>query len=558
MKRKKIVAMGLTAVMLAGTVGGCGSADAKKDVAETEETAAKRLEEIGFHESGFPIVDEQVKMKVFGLTHNTLLGTQEEWNNNQFWTRLEAETNIDFEFEKLVEWGKWVEQANLAFASGELPDIFFKAIFTADMLDKYGSGGQLLPLDEYMEYMPNFSALMEEYPEIKTAITSEDGHIYALPEVTTEQIQRVSANYVVDRVWMEKLGISDPQNTEEFYNMLKAFKEEDPNGNGKQDEIPFSFSGKDSMVALYTMLQFYGMQYGEYGLYLDTDSDEIIFTPETEEFKEMLIFAKKLYDEGLLDPTSFTNTANDVKAKNSQTDTTIGVSYTNSPTLICDGLSANYDGGDPTAVQNLRREDYKFLVPLVADNGKQIITANPITQVGRVAITSACENPEVAARFIDYFYSQEGGAYLWAGVEGENYEYDSDGNFTFIKADGTPAPIGEWLDVRKTCTLQPGGATPCLFPEVALSFDTATKVRSEVAEYGEVPLPQVNFNSDDFKTISSIGTDVSSYVDQFSANVISGKVNIDEEWDNYITTLKNMGSEQLVEMYNSQYEKLYK
>ena len=102
--------------------------------------------------------------------------------------------------------------------------------------------------------------------------------------------------------WLDKLGLDMPETLDDWYNVLKAFKTQDPNGNGKADEIP--------LTATFNVRDIY--RFGEaFGLYRSgnaecrwdvDDEGKIYFKDTTEEFKKTLEFLNKLYAEGLLDP----------------------------------------------------------------------------------------------------------------------------------------------------------------------------------------------------------------------------------------------------------------
>src|SRR5699024_9236682 len=150
--------------------------------------------------------------------------------------------------------------------------------------------------------------LFEEYPEIKKAVTFPDGKIYSFPTVVSPEFTSMllGPRPWVNEEWLESLDMEMPETTEEFYEYLKAVKEDDPNGNGEADEIPF---GSYSIWMLLRWLN------GSYGLlnrgfnhqYVDMDpsGDKMRFIPTSDEYKEMLMFVNKLYSEGLIEKNIF-------------------------------------------------------------------------------------------------------------------------------------------------------------------------------------------------------------------------------------------------------------
>lgn len=126
-------------------------------------------------------------------------------------------------------------------ASGDLPEIIIGCNIRLDQLQILANQGLLLPLDDYIEkYGVDSDQVYTAYPQIKDLITMLDGKIYGLPHVNDCYHCSMAQKMWVYQPWLDKLGLEVPTTTEEFYQMLKAFKEQDPNGNGEADEIPLS------------------------------------------------------------------------------------------------------------------------------------------------------------------------------------------------------------------------------------------------------------------------------------------------------------------------------
>ena len=157
----------------------------------------------------------------------------------------------------------------------------------------------LAPLIE--EYAPNFKALMDKDPTIRVAITDNDGHIWALPQICTFV---ETSHMIINKKWLDNLDLAVPTTLEEYYNCLVAFKEKDANGNGDpNDEIPLSVRGVKYLN--YVMEAFGVYPRNPYGMFVYPGTNEVQNSYISDNMKEALIFCKKLYDEGLLDPESF-------------------------------------------------------------------------------------------------------------------------------------------------------------------------------------------------------------------------------------------------------------
>ncbi len=131
------------------------------------------------------------------------------------------------------------EQLNLALASGDLPDVIMNVDVSPEQQMIYGEQGIFVSFTDLIEkYGDNTKKIFQEMPEVKGAITAPGNKIYSLPYINECYHCSLDYKMYVYKPWLDKLGLKEPTTTEEFYQMLKAFKEKDPNGNGKADEIP--------------------------------------------------------------------------------------------------------------------------------------------------------------------------------------------------------------------------------------------------------------------------------------------------------------------------------
>ena len=128
------------------------------------------------------------------------------------------------------------EAMNLLLAQGDLPDIVGGNLIQQPV-NQYGPEGAFLPLNELVkEHAPNIQAFWDANPELQQAISSYDGNYYYIPYLPDGEFGRA---WYIRQDWLDALGLEQPQNVDEYYQVLKAFREQDPNGNGLKDEIPY-------------------------------------------------------------------------------------------------------------------------------------------------------------------------------------------------------------------------------------------------------------------------------------------------------------------------------
>ena len=128
------------------------------------------------------------------------------------------------------------EAMNLLLATGKLPDIIGSARIK-ESVDQYGPQGAFLPLNELIEeHAPHIKAFFDENPDLMKAASSSDGNLYYIPYLPDGKYGRA---YWMRRDWLDAVGMDVPSDVDELYEVLTAFRNQDPNGNGLKDEVPF-------------------------------------------------------------------------------------------------------------------------------------------------------------------------------------------------------------------------------------------------------------------------------------------------------------------------------
>lgn len=152
---------------------------------------------------------------------------------------IEKTFNVDLVW---TEYSKdaWNTQISLMLTTNDLPDLIVGANMDKGDVNQYGADGYFLNMMDYIDYMPNMKALMEEYPNWANYTIAPDGAVYGIARVFPAGIGTATGMATfINNQWLENVGMDMPQTTEELYQVLKAFKEQDANGNGDTtDEIP--------------------------------------------------------------------------------------------------------------------------------------------------------------------------------------------------------------------------------------------------------------------------------------------------------------------------------
>jgi len=517
-----------------GGSGGGGGADAGN---RDERLAAMNKE-------GMPIAKQKMTMSGFAAKFYA----SADWSKLMLWEEYEKMTNIHIDWET-VQIDSLKEKRNIKLAGGDYPEMFFASAFGKSDLIKYGSQGTFLRLNELIdEYAPNFKALMEKYPIVKQGITMPDGSIYGLPTVFDPDFKSLFYGTPwMKKEWLDKLGLKPPTNLEELHTVLKAIKDGDPNGNGKKDEIPWGSRG------VWIMINFLK---GSFGLNkngtanpnvdLDPDTGKLRFVPATKQYKELLQYVEKLHADGLFDPETFTMKDTDLTSKATA------------------GVYGFLDGVNPEAVYN--QEGYVGMPVLEGPYGDKTATniGSPLGNIGMFVLTDKAKNPEAAIRWMDHFYSDEGVKMFFMGFEGVTYNVNDKGEYEYLDTI-TNNPDGLNLDQAVSQYLTwPGGYYPGMV--MRKYFKGAEGLPSSVqnaeeAEPRSIPMSEVwpafNFTPEEQDELTTIQTDIHTYVDEMRDKFASGAVGFDQ-WDNYVQQLEKMNLKRYLEIYQAAYERYVK
>lgn len=460
---------------------------------------------------------------------------------------MEELTNIKLEV-NAVSSSSFPEKINLLFASGDLPDMLFGCALSASDEYSYGAQGLLLPLRDLIEdYAPNIKKMFEERPEIRKQITIPTGDIVSLPRVSESSTAGIWVRYYINQSWLDKLGLSMPTNPDEWYQALKAFKEGDPNGNGIQDEIPWSMF--DALLFMKRFAHYWGVNSTEdRGMYVD-DNGTVQNAFIQPEMKEAFTFFAKLYQEGLIDAEVFSMSSEQLNAKAQKEENVVG-SFVYIQPEQATGTDIN------------RALEYKSMVPFLAENGKQMYPVNKGIGRGIAAIPKKCKNPAAALRWLDYMYSREGDILREYGGEGVLYDsYDAETNTIYLKdveggeelraketlSAGVVLPGRFYDDVNKVSNTEPE-------PEKVVLQEEAKKNAQELIPYANEAFPQMYFDNTNQKRMDLLHTDITKYIDETLVKYVTGALDIDAEWGNYVAELDRMGMSEIIEIYQQAYD----
>jgi putative aldouronate transport system substrate-binding protein len=528
------------------------------------ETAAQKDNasgEVIYPAGVFPISDRPVVLSMFVSPSPQIV----DLNSNTFTRYLEKKLNIKFKF-VVVPQSASNERNQILLAGKDYPEVFLSADFTQAEQLKFGQQGILRPLNELIDkYGDEIKKAFVKKPELRKAITAPDGNIYALPSVNDCLHCWYAQKLWINQTWLNKLNLKMPRTTDEFYQVLKAFKTKDPNGNGKQDEIPLTGAYKSwhTQITGFLMSAFI---YNNDQDYFFMRQGKVGLAAAKPEWKKGLEYMHKLYSEGLIDPSSFTQNEDGLsQLGNKDGDNVIG-----SATMGHVGMVFNTKRGET------RHKEYSTVTPLIGPDGYQVAGYFNTIGNGQFAITNKATETKAAAamRMADYLYSEEaaiqnewGPENLWwrKTQPGEKDEHGRVAKY-FLKPEVWEhrAQNESWAQLGilfRDRDLRESWAVP-QDPYADDGYEHRLYVETVKNYQGKEPKQlfplDIFIGLDDVNEAAQLRVQINDYIESNMVQFITGDKDIDKEWNAYINGFRGLRSNRYLEIYQKAYDDFYK
>ena len=474
-------------------------------------------------------------------------------NDLFFWKWMEDYTNVHIEWE-VAPYADFDTLIAAKLASGEkLNDIVMMGKQQQTTLSA-GQNGMLVDLAPHWN---DWFSKVETYfnnidVNFKGIITNSDNTIYAVPGFAAPQQNRIILLF--NTLWMDKLGLKIPETVEEFEAVLRAMKEAgDLNGNGLDDEV--IFTATDVEWLLPSIGTAFGVETIESADFYAAGADGVVY-PEytTENMKAMLGWLNGLYEEGLLDPEITTNTMDIVAEK--VTADRVGV------VSMYSSFAGSYGNLTSAGQADPGKEYYSIGKPLTS-KWNSTPTMTMYNNYSRYAgIASTCENPELAARWLDTLIADPEALIIRAcGEPGNTFEFDANHNPVY-----KPAPEGQaWSINPLGCGQIP---MPHIQTDLQLNFsksydqawyvDSYTANQVEYATWKMASVPKLGGYSEEETELRNLyQADLKAGWQEYRNKFITGELDTEADWDAYAKTLSALGMDELTRCYQSVYNRTH-
>jgi putative aldouronate transport system substrate-binding protein len=514
----------------------------------TDRTA--ELQALGFKETGYPVVNRPVTLKVMVSQGNSGYDRRSRTENElEIVKKLESRTGVHIQWEHASL--DWPTQKALVLASGsDLPDVFWNGLLTASDLAQ--TPEVFAPLDSLIDkYGPNLKSIFAKDPAFEKAMRGVDGHINTLASKLSIYMPLRLITFI-NQSWLTKLNLKMPTTTDELYQVLKAFKTGDPNGNGRADEIPAtSYAWGD-----YSLVDQYCAFIKDYSGEFSVSNGKVWHYITQDGFTDAMVWFNRLYAEGLLDQEMFTQDRAIVEAKI--------VPPQGSPAIL--GVGASYDRA---GLGRDRFDQYVPLLPLKGPKGYSGIRYVPNSlQVYKYmgAITSTTKYPEIAMRWIDALYEAETSVELVYGALGTRLKKNPDSTYSILAQPagftgvwymeygfdlGAPIYVGKETSAKIV-------TDPDFVPLDAYdrydSYKEKENVLRPYATYQDYFASIIPFTSEESLELATVWTDLDLVIQQQVAQWVT-QGGVEREYDAFIRRVNTMGLPRVVQIYQTAYDR---
>ena len=336
----------------------------------------------------------------------------------------------------------WGQAKGAQLAAGDVADVTIGGYGTGDIA-QYSS--LFMDLKDHLKDMPNLSKAFKEEPYGQVVSTQADGKIQGTPNIAPTRESNSSNHLFINKAWLDKLGLPVPTTWDEYEAALKAFKTGDPNGNGKQDEIPLDMNKADTggfgMFSMNVFVTSLGIPLsssasGTVGMYV---KDGVVKNyMQDERWKTTVQFLHRLWEDGVMSKDIFTHDWSQYTgtAKGDQKTAIVGSSVMWTPHdlfgqelgdqyITIPTLKASKDQTEKT-VWTFNGDDLKYQA------NKAVVKANPA-------------NLDATLKLVDAFYTPDMSIQMTYGEFGECVKKNGENDYTVLKPADKTKNAGDWM-----------------------------------------------------------------------------------------------------------------
>lgn len=535
----KFVSGFVCVTMLTGLLIGCSDSKDGDNAAQSPTAStgsAPQLLDGGVtNATGFPITKEPITLNV-GILYGAHMG---DFMKYDIWKEIEQKTNIKINLKVYSD----VEKVNLMFSSREYPDIILRLDPSAQAISDAVEAKDIVSIDKLLQYAPNWSKFFESNPDLKKQALMPDGKLYGFPYAYMDEYSYgLRDQWFINRKWLDELKLSIPKTTEEFKNVLMAFKENAGKGSIPKNVTPFYVQYNNGIGGVFDV-------YGSFGVYAPGGyfivEDGVYKAQATNpDLKEPIRYLADLYKNGLIVPEAFTDDWGKYTA-----------AISSKPPMA--GSMSSYNNQNESYVDG---NWWYPMAPLQSPNGKKplIRMQNRSIWARNFVIFKNNKYPVASARLADMLAEPDWSMRSFYGKEGVAWSKTADGKYQLTNAkidNDADKGLGNYgitlLDENMfknkiiNENVNKDGTREWAYDHIYKNYLPGKNMNYP-------PVPAGLLDDMDVQRMAVLDKSINDYIKATIANWIVGKGDIDKEWDGYVKKLQSLGLDEFIKLHQKE------
>lgn len=455
-------------------------------------------------------------------------------NEFEWLQAMEDAAGVDVEWQCI--WSDWDTLKSTLFASMDLPDFFFCG-GTLSLSDVINNQELFVALNDYIDNSTNLAPLYESDPYMGQKTILEDGSIYSLTNRLPCRPYTDTGAFI-NQTWLDALELEMPTTLDELLEVLIAMKEGDPNGNGLADEIPWvGASGATDWL-----MGTFGVAASRYSLMYD-DNGDLQYVYTTEAYKQAIEFEAKAYAAGVIDPEIFTQDWSVAYALAQEETPVVGLCTAWTISAICGPVNKVHY----TTMPILKASEDSDIEVKWPGHPAYLVYNHDVV----FAMTIACaeENRQPLFNFIDSLYTNENSLRQWGG-DGVIFNDDGTVDVT-VAVEGMSLDDYQWTYAYNDKMV--GYVTPEYEANINMNEEQLEKFEIDAVYRDYIPeaVPLVILSSADSQELSIVQTDMDNIRKQYRSEWVTGTLDVESTWDQYLADMAAAGVDTYVEIYTN-------
>lgn len=398
----------------------------------------------------------------------------------------------------------------------------------------------VIDLSDYLaEYMPDYYNFLQSDEEVRKLLTTDSG---AIADIAGRATGGRPQGFGIRKDWLDKSGLDIPTTYDELYNVLTVFKND---YNCPEPLLMFStgFLDNDFLCSGFGMTQ--------NGYYVEDGTVKFAYLEDS--FKQYCQLISKWYAEGLLSKDFLNNVQG------------AGISY---DAQMQDGTAGVFMTGvdifSSSSAESASDPDWEAvpMADVTVNSGDTITVGNtpnsdPLSNKWNVTTGVSEERMANVLGFVNWFFTEDGSIACNFGIEGEGFEYDTNGNPKLTElVTNNPEGMGSFiaeaiylnwcapytLDTRYYDSIYDTEAQ-------ASATDIWNSNRNNSQQY------HGDLTSDENSAYNAVYSDIDTYIDNMAVSFMTGAADVNAEWDIFVSTVESMDIASCIQIKQDAYDR---